>query len=290
MSKDFSAEGKYVFITAANSGIGKYCTMAMDRAGFNVLAGVHRHGEELEKEASDRLKLIRIDITDTESVAAAKKEIESIVGENGLYAVVNMAGLSGMGPVEFTPVEEVKKVFDVNVFGTYNVIQAMIPLVRKTKGRIVNVSSDAGLVAYPFAAPYCSSKSAVEAISDSLRVELRPWDIKVVLIEPGNVKTNMWQKAVDGVQKQMDKLPPEAIDLYRTEYEKWANMQTQGMPPQKIADTLMEILTTKNPKTRYVVGTDAKISELISHLPDKLRDAVVWKVIASYESENRGEK
>ena len=288
MSIDIS--GKYVFMTGAAGGIGSVCAEEMDRAGVNVIAGVFPDlsvAEKLQEKTSDRLRPVVINSTDPESIAAAKKEIETIVGSEGLYGVINMAGLSGMGPVEFFPLEQLKKVFAVNVFGTFGVTQAMIPLVRKTQGYIINISSDAGLVAYPFAAPYCSSKSAVEAMSDSLRVELKPWDIKVVLVEPGNVQTAMWEKAVEGVQKQIDALPPEAVELYAEEYRKWASMSTQGMPPERIAETLMDILTDKKPKARYVVGTDAKVSQLISHLPDKMRDAVVWKFISSYESKEK---
>ncbi len=292
MSKD-KISGKYVFITGADGEIGQVCALAMDNAGVNVIAGVYpdlSRAEKLIEKASDRLKPLVINSTDEDSIAAAKKEIESIVGSDGLYGVINMAGLSGMGPVEFFPMKQLKMVFAVNVFGTFGVTQAMIPLVRKTQGYIINISSDAGLVSYPFAAPYCSSKFAIEAISDALRVELKPWNIKVVLIEPGNVQTEMWQKAVDGVQKQIDSLPPEAVDLYAEEYKKWASMTTQGMPPERIAETIIDILSSEKPKTRYVVGEDAQMTQVISYMPDELRDTVVWKFINSYQSEEKDKK
>jgi len=286
-------KGKYVFLTGADGGIGHVCALELDRAGVNVIAGVFpdlSRAEKMLAKASDRLKPIVINSTDADSIAAAKKEIENIVGSDGLYAVINMAGLSGMGPVEFFPIEQFKKVFAVNVFGTFGVTQAMIPLVRKTQGYIINISSDAGLVSYPFAAPYCSSKFAIEAISDALRVELKPWNIKVVLVEPGNVQTDMWQKAVDGVQKQIDSLPPEAVELYAEEYKKWASMTTQGMPPERISDKIIDILSSDKPKARNVVGDDAEMTQVISYMPDEMRDKVVWKFINSYQSEDTDKK
>ena len=176
-----------VVVTGASSGIGEACALRLDKLGFRVFAGVRREAdsEALKRKASDRLIPIFLDITEASSIAAAVDVVAAAVGEAGLSGLVNNAGVVIAGPLEFLPLDQICKQFEVNVIGQITVTQAFLPLVRQGHGRLVNIGSLAGRVAMPFIGAYSASKFAMEALTDALRVELRPWKIRVSLIEIG---------------------------------------------------------------------------------------------------------
>ena len=264
-----------VLITGASTGIGAACALALDGEGFRVYAGVRRaaDGEALRQDASPRLTPLLLDVTDAASITEAAGRLRSDTG-GSLAGLVNNAGIAVAGPLEFVSPERLRQQFEVNVVGVLAVTQALLPLLRTGPGRIVNISSVSGRLASPFVGPYCASKFALEALSDSLRVELNPWRIPVSVVEPGVINTPIWQKSLAANASVLDEMPPESRALYGREV---AAMQqfarsAKGLEPLAVARVVLRALTDTRPKTRYVVGTDARLGVLLSRLPDRLRD------------------
>ena len=206
-----------VVVTGASTGIGEATATRLAAQGFTVFAGVRKEAdaERFNSRALPGLRPLMIDVADGESVKRAAAEVTEAVGNSGLKGLVNNAGVSWGGPLEFQDLDEIRAMFDVNVFGLIAVTQAFLGLVRKGNGRIVNMASIGGRVSVPFVAAYSATKFAVEAISDSLRVELRPWGIKVACIEPGSIATPLWERGFEQFDRQVDKMPPEALDPVR---------------------------------------------------------------------------
>ena len=275
-----------VVVTGASTGIGEACAFRLDRLGFRVFAGVRREadGSALKRKASERLVPVLIDVTDAASIATAARTVGAAVGGAGLSGLVNNAGIVVVGPLEFLPVSELRRQLEVNVIGQIAVIQAFFPLLRKGHGRIVNMGSLSGKWATPFLGPYSASKFAMEALTDSLRMELRPWGIWVSIIEPGNVATPIWEKTkVVGAAIEA-KLPQQAHALYRPDFaavHKAADKLTgAGIPADVVARAVTHALTSKRPKSRYVVGRDARIRVTLARLlPDRMRDALTVRLV-----------
>ena len=268
-------------ITGASTGIGRATALALAGAGWNVLAGIRdaEAGERLRQAASGPggVEPIVLDVTDAAQVAAAATR----VGER-LDGLVNNAGIAVGGPLELVPIDELRRQFEVNVFGQIAVTQALLPALRRAQGRIVLVSSIGGRVPTPFTAPYAASKHALEAFGDALRVELRTSGVQVALIEPGSVATPIWEKGrestqtvsiPDGLQREYGHVP-EAIGraLHETE--------ARGVPPELVARTILSALTAGRPRTRYLVGRDARAMLAIRRLlPDRAFDALIRRAL-----------
>jgi NAD(P)-dependent dehydrogenase (short-subunit alcohol dehydrogenase family) len=215
-----------------------------------------------------------LDVTDADSIAEAARRLRDQPGGGALSGLVNNAGIAVAGPLEFVSPERLRQQFEVNVVGVLALTQALLPLLRIGPGRIVNISSVSGRLASPFVGPYCASKFALEALSDSLRVELNPWRIPVSVVEPGVINTPIWQKSLAANASIMDGMPAASRELYGREV---AAMQqfarsAKGLEPEAVARVVLRALTAARPKTRYVVGTDARVGVLLSRLPDRVRD------------------
>jgi len=267
-----------VLVTGASTGIGEATALHLKELGFDSVGAV-RKDEDAERLRAAGLRAVKLDVTDGGSIAAARAEL----GDGPLAGLVNNAGIAVAGPVEFMPLDELRLQLEVNVIGQVAVIQAFLPVLRAGRGRIVNVSSIGGRFALPLVSPYNASKFALEAISDSLRRELYGQGMEVVLIEPGGVKTPIWDKSnemADQIQKQM---PPEAeriygklIDGVRQRTVEIA--QEKGIEAREVAEVIGRALTAKRPRTRYLVGTDAKIrGPMAKILPDRMMDRAVAK-------------
>ncbi|MBX2999670.1 MAG: SDR family NAD(P)-dependent oxidoreductase [Caldilineaceae bacterium] len=275
-----------VFITGASTGIGKACALWMDRLGWQVFAGVRREidGETLRRESSARLWPIHIDVTDAASIAAAADQIGSVVGDTGLHGLVNNAGVAFGGILEFMPIEHLRQQLEINVIGQVAVTQPLIPLLRRAHGRIVNMSSIAGLSATPVMGPYAASKHALEALTDSLRLELRPWGIHVAAVEPGRISTPIWQKSLAEAQKWIEAYPPLAHKLYGPLIERALRSVSKesNVSSDTVAAVVAHALTASQPRIRYVVGRDAQIRLWIERLPDTLRDRIIGSRMPTY--------
>lgn len=267
-------------ITGASTGIGESCALYLAEKGHIVWAGVRRleDGERLARQAKGLLHPVLLDVTDSESIARAAQAIREQAPR--LDGLVNNAGIAVAGPLEFLPLEELRQQFEVNVIGQVAVIQTFLGLLREGRGRIVNMSSISGRIAAPLFGPYSASKFALEAISDSLRRELRGWGIGVSVIEPGNIQTPIWSKGVSRGRQLLEKLPPEAKALYGRAIEGQIryveSVDGKGLPPIEVARAVEHALTDPRPRTRYVVGREAKIGMLFARfLPDRLLDEMI---------------
>lgn len=275
-----------ILITGASTGIGAATALHLDRLGFRVFAGIRKpaDGERLAEQASDRLTPVRLDVTDTEAIAAAREQIGAAVGEDGLAALINNAGIVVGGPLELLALDELRRQLEINVIGQVAVTQAFTPLVRQARGRIVNIGSTSGIIAAPFMAPYAASKFALRAISDSLRLELRPWGIKVTLIEVGPVATPIWEKSIAGMDDRWNDVSDEGRELYGPIYEKMRKVAKDrsqlGIPVEQVVGAIVHAAAAPNPRTKYVVGPVARQFKLLALLPDPLRDRLVLRHIS----------
>jgi NAD(P)-dependent dehydrogenase (short-subunit alcohol dehydrogenase family) len=274
-----------VVITGASTGIGEACALRLDRTGFYVFAGVRKpgDGERLKSQASERLVPLIIDVTDAASIERAAQTVANAAGEAGLAGLaglVNNAGVSVPGPLEFLPIDELRRQLEVNVVGQIAVTQAFLPLIRKRRGRIVNMGSIGGRMATAFIGAYNASKFAMEALTDALRQELRPWGIHVSIVEPGSIATPIWEKAQATGDELEKTLPAQAMTLYGPTFTAMRaaarKFEAAGIPPDEVAKFVEHALTARTPKTRYVVGRDAQLQRvLVKVAPDRLRDRLV---------------
>ena len=255
-----------VVVTGASTGIGRATALHLDQLGYRVFAGVRKQAdaESITDEGSDRLTPTTIDVAVQPSIDAAREDVQRAVGKDGLAGLVNNAGIAGGGRVEHLPVDDFKKVIEVNLVGQYAVTQAFLPLLRRGDGTIVFITSIGGRVASPFFAPYNAAKFGLEGMADSLRRELKPWkEMDVVVVEPGSIATPIWEKGNDNFDAAHKRMDPEAERLYGPQMErlKEVTMETaaRGQDPVKVAEVIEKAIRKPNPKARYIVGRDAKM-------------------------------
>jgi NAD(P)-dependent dehydrogenase (short-subunit alcohol dehydrogenase family) len=270
-----------ILVTGASTGIGRATALRLAAAGSIVFAGVRKRSDadSLTAAASGALIPLMLDVSDAKAIAAAAEIITSRVGERGLDGLVNNAGIAAAAPLEFVPIDEFRNQLEVNVVGQLAVTQAVLPLLRIAGGRIVNVTSIGGLIAGAMLGPYHASKFALEAMTDTLRVELRPWGITVIAIEPGAIATPIWATSSDRSDRMLEGAD-EAERLYGASIASAkagaARSARDGLPPDAVAQVIEKALTASRPRTRYAVGVDAKVgSAVIAKLPDRLRDRLL---------------
>jgi NAD(P)-dependent dehydrogenase (short-subunit alcohol dehydrogenase family) len=272
-----------VFITGASTGIGEACALGLDELGYHVFVGVRKEadGKSLRQRASERLTPIIVDIVNEEQVRAAAVTVGQTLGDKPLVGLINNAGITVNGPLEFIPLDGLRRQLEVNVVGQVSVTQRFIPLLRKSKGRIINLSSTSGFFAVPILGPYCASKYAMEAISDVMRRELRPWGIEVVLLEPGAIATKIWEKGVSETEQFMEEGPGEMRQLYESLLERTRKLaeesERHAHSPKVVVKAVVHALTSPRPKTRYIMGANAWPQKIISMLPDRIQDRLVTK-------------
>jgi NAD(P)-dependent dehydrogenase (short-subunit alcohol dehydrogenase family) len=259
-------------VTGASSGIGEACAVQLASAGWRVLAGVRRAGD-----APEGTEEVLLDVTVPEQIRAAAGLVDQLDG------LVNNAGIAIAAPVEFVPPEELRHQLEVNLVGQVAVTQAFLPALRRTRGRIVFMGSIAGRSALPFLSPYAASKHALEALADSLRLELRPFGIHVSIVEPGTIKTAIWARSakradelIAGSDGELGELYGERIAAFR---EVALKRGAAGAPAEKVAKVVLEALTAERPHTRYLIGRDARLRAGFERLPDRLRDRIYERVL-----------
>jgi len=263
---------KNVLVTGASSGIGLATARTLAAAGFRVFAGVRRRPEK-----SDSLRPVLLDVTKPESIQAAFAEIESALQGEPLHALVNNAGIGDLRPLECTPLEHIRGVFDVNVFGVIAITQTFLPLLRRGPGRIVNIGSIGGLFGLPFASSLCASKHAVEALSDAMRMELWSSGLRVILLEPASINSGAAEKIADQTEKTLSELPPSSQARYgglmRHAARVMLESETHGSPPDLVAQAVLEALESDDPPARRVVGKDGSLLNFVARfVPTSLRD------------------
>lgn len=259
-------------VTGASSGIGQACAARLARAGWRVLAGVRREGD-----APDGTEELLLDVTDAEQIRDAAERVDEL---NGL---VNNAGIALGSPLELVPVDQLRHQLEVNLVGQVAVTQALLPALRRAKGRIVFMGSIAGRSALPFLAPYAASKHALEAVADSLRLELKPFGIPVSIVEPGSIRTAIWSRSAERADELAATADGELAELYSERVAAFRRVALQrgegGAPADRVAEVVGEALTAERPQARYLVGRDAKLRAGFERLPDRLRDRIYERVL-----------
>lgn len=265
-----------VLITGASRGIGRAVALRMAAAGWDVFAGVRstKDGADLA-DSSDRITPLQLDVTNAEHIAA----LDAALPER-LDGVVNNAGIVVGGPLETLPIDQLREQLDVNVVGQVAVTQAVLPRLRASHGRIVFISSISGMISSPGMGAYGASKFAIEAIGDAMRVELRPWRIPVILVEPGQIDTDLWRNAPDTADAAVNAMSAEHRALYAKHIEGMRKAiplaQKMASPVDRVAKVVEKALTTNRPKPRYLAGRGAGMSKALQRFaPSPVRDRVV---------------
>ena len=281
-----SQAGAAVLVTGTGKGIGEAVARRLAELGALVFAGVRRQADAARwrEQGGDLVHPVLLDVTDESSISAALQQIRFTLGARTLTGLVNNAGIAVAGPLEFLPVSELRRQLEVNVLGQIAVTQAVLPLLRQSRGRIVNIGSISGRSALPLTGAYAASKFALEALTDSLRVELMPAGIHVSIIEPGVIATPIWDTSMKSAEELMKQMPQQALEYYGgviAAVRKRASGGTvRGLPPRAVADAVVHALTAPTPRTRYLVGRDARARAWFQRLPDRLRDRIIARQLA----------
>jgi NAD(P)-dependent dehydrogenase (short-subunit alcohol dehydrogenase family) len=284
----------HVVVTGASSGIGRATALRLADAGWHVFAGVRKpeDGESLRAAASEITPLL-MDVTNATQIKAAAEAVTEHVGAHGLNALVDNAGIGVTSPMELVSLDVLRNLFEVNVFGQVAVTQALVPLLRRARGRIVVIGSIGGRMTPPFGGPLAASKSAIASLADAFRQELAPWGIRVVLLEPGSIRT----AAVDKVQRDAvaatNSYSSDEAELYRDSYLGMVDVamarEANGSPPSVVGDLVAKVLTKPRPRARYVVGKDAQLlANLTRFTPTLLFDAMRRKLFHLPAFSSRG--
>lgn len=274
-----------VLITGASTGIGRATALRLDAAGWQVFAGVRKEAdaESLRAGGSERLEPLILDVTDAAQIEAAATRIEAATTA-GLDGLVNNAGVAIPGPLETLPLEDFRRQVDINLTAQVAVTKAMLPLVRRARGRIVFISSIGGRIAFPLNGAYHAAKFGVEAVGDVFRQELRPWGISVSIVEPGSIDTPIWERGSRNAEEiesrghpDQDALYGEAIASFRKVVQ---DLAERGIPPEKVAKAIEHALSASRPRSRYLVGLDAQLQARIKPLvPTPIWDRIVARMM-----------
>lgn len=270
-----------VLITGASRGIGRSIALRLADAGWDVLGGVRSEadGIALSAQRPGRITPVTLDITDPEQVAALDAQLPPT-----LDAVVNNAGVLVGGPIEGLPLDEIRRQFEINVFGQIAVTQAVLPRLRASRGRIAFISSVSGRISTPMSGAYNGSKFALEGIGDALRLELKPWGVKVSLVEPAQTSTDIWHNAASAFDEDYGKLTPEHQALYAGHAKGFKRVipisQKLAAPADSVARSVEHALTAKRPRARYVVGAGPKIqAALMQVTPAAIGDPILSRLV-----------
>ena len=273
------ASQRVILVTGCSSGIGRAAAVALAERGHRVFASARNRNDLAEIEHGEGLATLALDVTDPATIAAAVETVLSRAGR--IDVLVNNAGYGQYGAVEEVTADEWRAQFEVNLFGAIAVTQAVLPAMRKQRrGTIVNVSSVAGKVAIPFAAPYCASKHALEAVSDALRVELSPFGIHVVLVEPGPIETRFGDRARSSVAPLLSRPGPYREIYALAERAMDVEFQRGKLPAGAVARVLVDAIESARPRPRYAVGPMARAFILLRRvLPDRWLDGQMRRTL-----------
>jgi NAD(P)-dependent dehydrogenase (short-subunit alcohol dehydrogenase family) len=284
---------KTILVTGASSGIGRATVRRLDRAGWKVFAGVRREEDAaaLKAESSERLEPLILDVLDPDAIAAAAARIAAEPG--GLDGLIPNAGSAFAGPLETLPLHLFREQLELNLTAQLATIQAVMPSIRKARGRIVLISSDGGRVSLPYTGAYHASKYGIEAIGDALRQELAPWGIKVVLILPGAIDTEIWTRG-EVIADKMYEESPLTRELYGSQTDKYREfihkVAKDAIPADKVAAKIEVALEKRRPRARYMVGLDAHVvARLGPVIPPAVFDWVIAKTMGLPKPTDAGE-
>lgn len=288
-----SISQKTAVITGASSGIGQSSVARMWRAGWRVFATVRKQADadKLRVDFDQNVYPVLMDIENEGSIAMAAAEIESQTSGRGLDGLVNVAGIGMVRPIEYASMRDVREIFEVNFFGQLATIQACARLLRENRGRIVNITTVGVNIAIPFGGLLNSSKSAFAKLSDTLRLEMHPFGVRVIAIEPGSISTPAVDKTLGDLDQVIRNLPPEAQAQYGSLIRKMGrrgyDMEKNGSSPDVVAGAVHHALTSSRPRIRYRVGKHAwLLAALPKILPESVMDALIRRMMG-FSDENQ---
>ncbi|MEJ5224095.1 MAG: SDR family oxidoreductase [Anaerolineales bacterium] len=273
-----------IVVTGASSGIGRAIALYFAQRGWAVFGGVRKAADaEALRQAHADITPIFLDVTDAAQVAEAVETVSARLGERGLDALVNNAGVAVPAPVAVIPLEELRRQFEINVMGVVAVTQAFLPLL-KQRGRgstIVNISSTSARMSSPLTGAYSASKMALEGLNDSLRIELRPWGVRVVSVQPGPVTTPIWEKTVADSERVLARIAPEQLAPYQPliDFVRARALRDPHFPAERVARVVFGAVTSRAPRVRYLVARNAAGYWLLHALPPAWRDALFALVL-----------
>lgn len=280
------ARGGAVLVSGASSGIGRACALRLEATGFTVFAGVRGPdaAARLSEETGERVTPVQLDITEPDSIREAAAAVAA-ASAGRLAGVVNNAGRVVSGPLECVSIDSVRAQLEVNTVGHLAVTQAFAPLLRAGTGRVVNVGSVAGRFGQPFLGPYVASKHALEGLTDCLRRELAADGVWVTIVEPGSVKTPIWERGLQEAEELLRNLPSESRDRYGERFARAAAtadaMTRFAMSPDKVARVVVRALLSRRPRPRYLLGVDARAQVYLPKLlPARVADAGIAYVLS----------
>lgn len=281
-----ATETDAVLITGTSTGIGYATALHLDRLGFSVFATVRKEedADRLRAVCTSRLTPIILDVTSEPGIASAVEEVSERLGSRRLAGLINNAGIGFAAPLECAPLPEVRRLFDVNVFGVLAVTQAFLPQLRQARGRVVNISSTASLFVAPFHGPYSASKLALNGLNHALRRELGPLGVDVVLVIAGSVNTPIWTKPSERGAELYQRFASEAAAVYDLRYRRllefFSRMGSRGLASETAARQICQAITDQRPRNTYFVGPDAQLFRFASPiLYGRVRDWVLSRLI-----------
>jgi NAD(P)-dependent dehydrogenase (short-subunit alcohol dehydrogenase family) len=271
-----STRSRAVLVTGAAGGLGAATVQTLADRGYRVYAGVRGETGRLEGAG---IETVQLDVTDPDSVRAAAGQVARRQDGRGLHAVVNNAGVVVQGPLELVPPAEIRRQFEVNVYGPANVTQAFLPLLRQGRGRVVSISGAAARTAVPFLGPLSASKAALDSLSDALRIELAPFGIPVSVVRPGGIDTRIGAKADAALRAALAGADPRQLALYQRQLEALgaAMARHKPSPVAAVADVVVTAVRAPRPRPCYLAGSDARLAALLSRLPVRLRDRMLTR-------------
>jgi NAD(P)-dependent dehydrogenase (short-subunit alcohol dehydrogenase family) len=272
------ADKGWVFVTGASTGIGRASVERLVADGWQVVAGVRRDGDQPPTSTAHVL----VDVTDAEQVATATKQVLELC-DGRLAGLLNNAGLTVAGPFEALTLDDWRRQFDINFFGHLDVTHRLLPALLAARGRIITTGSIGGRVAGAFLGPYNASKFAIRAWNDALRAELAPHGVRVVLLEPGAIATEIWGKGNAQADAVLERLTPEQLQRYGGQAagakKAAAMVERNAIPASKVADVVASAMTARRPKAHYLVGVDARFQAFLGALPTPVSDKVFATVM-----------
>ena len=274
-----SHQNEIMVVSGASTGMGAATARELAARGYHILAGVRRE-RDADAIRADGIESVILDLTRPEHLRALVDRIASDPDHRPLRALINNAGIAVNAPVEVLPLDEWRRQFDVNLFGHIAITQALLPFLYQSHGRIVNISSVGGKIAMATYGAYAGAKFALEAASDSLRRELAPHGVQVVVVESGAVKTEMADRGAATANELAERMNPEQQQRYgglvKAIVAQSAAFTRTGLPADKAGSIIAEAATARRPRTRYTIGRDAALlTRLARILPDRILDRVV---------------
>ena len=271
----------HVLVTGTSSGIGRATALCLAARGCHVYAGVRKpaDGAALAEAAAGELTPLMVDVTDPAQIAAATQAIAEHVGDTGLAGLVNNAGIGVFGPLELITIEQFRRQLEINVTGQLAVTQAVLPMLRRARGRIVMIGSIGTRFTPPFIGPLAASKATLVTLTTALRQELAPWDIRVVLVEPGSIHSDAAGKLDADARQVMSQASPDGRALYQDAFLHlvafFSALHHKGSPPEEVAKTVERALTIPRPRASYLAGKNARRMALAAAvLPPAAQDAL----------------